>query len=156
MSVNNEITTQDTIQVVTYGYVPTSVIDLIKEGITDALRTMNFAGNLPVAHISEGPIIKDDGGEIYAGYSHQDCAVQLWWSGIGQYVTAVPENMRQNVGVYFCAAHEAVHHVQWQRGYGKPTIDDGTAAYQNHPLEIEANAIANALIVHRFWAAFLK
>jgi hypothetical protein len=60
------------------------------------------------------------------------------------------------VACYFFAAHEAVHHVQWQRGYGEPIIDDGTAAYQNHPLEIEANAIANALIVRRFWAAFLK
>jgi hypothetical protein len=58
------------------------------------------------------------------------------------------------VACYFFAAHEAVHHVQWQRGYGKPTIDDGTAAYQNHPLEIEANAIANTLTARRFGLRF--
>jgi hypothetical protein len=155
MNVNNEMTTQDTIiQVVTYGNVPTSVIDLVKEGITDALREMGFMGKLPIAHISEGPIINDDGEEMHGCYTHDNCAVRVWWRGIGDHVTGVPEGILQDVACYFFAAHEAAHHVQWQRGYGEPTIDDGTAAYYNHPLEVEAQTIAHALTARRFGLRF--
>jgi hypothetical protein len=138
------------IQVVTYGYVPTSVIDLVREGIADALHEMDFIGDLPIAHISEGPIIDNYDAEIHACYTSKDCAVRCWWQGVGKNVIGVPNDVRNDVGFYFFAAHEAVHHVQWQRGYGESTIDDGTAAYCDHPLEVEAQNIAHRLTARRF------
>jgi hypothetical protein len=145
------MTTQATIQVVTYGTVPTSVIDLVRDDIADALNEMDFAGELPVAHISEGSIKTDDGSEMHACYTHEDRAVRIWWQGVGDHIIGLPDDViREEIGIYFFAAHEAVHHVQWQRGHGEPTINDGTAAYYNHPLEVEAQTIAHNLAARRF------
>jgi hypothetical protein len=85
---------------------------------------------------------------MHASYAHG--AVRCWWQGVARHIIGVPDDIRKDAGVYAFAALGAVHHVQWQRGYGEPTYNDGTAAYHEHPLEVEAQRVSHKLTARRF------
>lgn len=172
---NEKLSEPREIRVVTYGEVPKQFIDASTTAITDVSSFMQFNGDLPEMHISEGPLKLPSGETIPASYESNPGETPKIRLGLpfltqrprSSMIAAVAKLLISPIVRVDCppnilaaafVSHEAVHHVQAQEG--KQLLGSSAKIapdlHKEEPSEQEANRIAKEVTRKRYkWAVSL-
>ena len=110
-----------------YGHVSELVFIAVEAGMHAAAITMGYNGAWPDVHISQGGVtVGDDDTLHHAVYESSQRALRIGWLNgeIAQRLQgAIPDQQRESLALYYFGCLLMVHHIQWERGYGKGTLD---------------------------------